>query len=346
MVFLSSFLLSFMIGFTSAFVISKVGFKCGLKDIPNHRSAHNIPIPKGGGIGIPIAFGLITFLYSQTNYCLAVTALFISIVALINDRDTIKVKIRLILEFIPSIVFLWVCKKWLIIFAYEHYSVIASILLVCILAIFIVASANFFNFMDGINGIAGLAAIISFAFLGFFALYIKKSPEIAYMAFSVASASAGFLFLNFPKAKVFMGDVGSIFVGFCFAGIVIYLVADIKEFFLLVLFLSLFYIDASITILIRLYNKKNISQAHNAHLYQRLVHIFGWTHTKVAISYCVVQTLICITGFILFKYNIILLVLFWISILLLYCGVLISLVYKRRHQSKYKDSPQISNIFS
>ncbi len=314
--------LSFIIGLVSAFIISKVGFQLRLADIPIERSSHDKPIPKGGGIGIPIAVGLTTFLFINTSYWLVGLALILSVIAMINDRTELSVSFRLILGFILALVLVIVYKKELLSVIRDHYGLIVMLFIVIFLTIYIVASANFFNFMDGINGIAGFEAIISFSFLGIYALYFKNFPEISTISFSVAAASAGFLLINFPKATVFMGDVGSIFIGFFFAGIVIYLAADIKEFLILILFQSIFYIDCISTIVLRLLNRENILKAHKKHLYQKLTHSLGWTHSRVTIYFGFAQILIGFLGLILFRLDIVFLIMFWSILLMAYWGIL------------------------
>ncbi len=315
--------LSFVIGLVSAFIISKVGFQLRLADIPNERSSHDRPIPKGGGIGIPIAVGVTTFLFVNTNYLLVGLALIISVVAIINDRTELPISFRFILGSIMALVMVMIYKKGLISITLDHYGLIVMVFVVTFLTIYIVASTNFFNFMDGINGIAGFEALISFSLLGIYAQYFKNSPEISTIAFSVAAASAGFLLINFPKARVFMGDVGSVFIGFFFAGIVIYLATDIKEFLLLILFQSIFYIDCISTIVLRLLNRENVLKAHKKHLYQKLVHSLGWTHSRVTIYFGLAQILIGFLGLILFRLDIVFLIMFWSILLMVYWGILI-----------------------
>jgi len=315
--------LSFIIGLVSAFIISKVGFQLRLADIPIERSSHDKPIPKGGGIGIPIAVGLTTFLFVNTSYLLVGLALILSVIAMINDKTELSVSFRLILGFILALLLVIVYKKELISVIHDHYGLIVMLFIVIFLTIYIVASTNFFNFMDGINGIAGFEALISFSFLGIYAQYFKNFPEISTIAFSVAAASAGFLLINFPKATVFMGDVGSIFIGFFFAGIVIYLATDIKEFLLLMLFQSTFYIDCISTIVLRLWNRENILKAHKKHLYQKLVHRLGWTHSRVTVYFGLAQILIGFLGLVLFRLDIIFLTMFCGILLMVYWGILI-----------------------
>jgi UDP-N-acetylmuramyl pentapeptide phosphotransferase/UDP-N-acetylglucosamine-1-phosphate transferase len=120
--------ISFIIGLVLAAIISKYGFKLGLADIPNQRSAHHIPIPKGGGIGIPIAV-IIVCLFINEVYILIGLAFVSSVIALINDRKGIPVSLRLILEFTLSIAIVLVYKIKGLIYIYNNYSLLVVIAL-------------------------------------------------------------------------------------------------------------------------------------------------------------------------------------------------------------------------
>jgi Fuc2NAc and GlcNAc transferase len=325
-IFFVSFL-SLFIGALAAFLLSKFGFLLGLADVPGERSSHNRTVPKGGGIGIPIAVALTSFCIVNQGYLLVGLSLILSAVALINDRNEMPVGLRLLLEFFLSLAVVLALKKNLLSIFQSRYGFVALLVAGLFFTIYILAATNFFNFMDGINGIAGIEALISFMFLAGAAVTFKKSPAMSSLAFSAAVAAAGFLLFNFPKAKVFMGDVGSIFIGFLFAGMAVDLASNVKEFLLFILFQGVFYVDCLSTILARLLNRENILQAHRKHLYQKLVHHSGWTHTRVALIYGLSQVIIAGLGFVLFRWGLLALILFWAGLFLTYWGILTRLKF-------------------
>ena len=315
--------LSFFIGAISALLVSRYGPQLGLVDIPSERSSHDKPVPKGGGIGIPLAAGVTTFLFTHTGVFLISIAFLLSIISLVNDRAELPVSLRLSLGYICAVAFVIYNRNNIASLTSGDFGAEFAWFIYLFFALFIITTANFFNFMDGINGIAGFEALISFSLLGIFAFQYKNSHELGVMAIIIASASIGFLFFNFPKAKVFMGDAGSIFLGFVFAGLIIHLAATVKDFLLLLLFQSLFYIDCISTIFIRAYYKENILKAHRQHLYQKLVHCSGHSHQKVAISYGFGQLIIGCIGFFLFSLDLIYLILLWSFLFIAYWGILI-----------------------
>ncbi len=302
---------SFLVGIFGAFLISRTGFRLGLADIPGTRSSHNQVVPKGGGIGIPLAVALASFCLVHYGQSLIVLALAMAAIALINDRFELSVALRLTLGFGLSAGLVFLLKRDMLSGLLTSQGIFVPLAAGLFFTIYILAATNVFNFMDGINGLAGLEAVVSLALLGLAAGLVKKSPEIFLLALSGAAAAAGFLLLNFPRAKVFMGDVGSIFIGFLFAGLTVLLASTAKEFLFLAMFQGVFYVDGATTLLVRLLNRENILRPHKKHLYQKLVHHSGWTHTKVTLIYGACQALIGLIAFILFQAGIMYLVLFW-----------------------------------
>lgn len=283
---------AFVVGFVSAFLIARYGFRIGLADVPNERSSHIRPVPRGGGVGIPLAALLAMWAWRGHVDPFLIAALAVSFLAFLTDFHELSVKLRFLIQFALAAALIWLYKyDWLAMMG-RHHGVVISLAAAVVLVLFIVAGTNFFNFMDGINGIAGFQGVVSFGFLGFFALYVKGAEDVALLAFAVSAAAIGFLFLNFPRARVFMGDVGSIFLGFLFCALVVLMFADIKEFLVLALFNGLFYVDCVSTVLLRLYRRENVFQAHRKHLYQELVHQSGWPHYKVTLTYAVAQILV------------------------------------------------------
>ena len=124
--------------------------------------------------------------------------------------------------------------------------------------------------MDGINGIAGITGIVGFGLVGVFGLLTEQSPQWVTLAF-VMAFSCGFLPFNILIARVFMGDVGSILLGFVFACMVVEFTRTFSDFVILVSFMFPFYIDELITMVERILDRQRLSLPHRRHFYQVLV---------------------------------------------------------------------------
>lgn len=143
--------------------------------------------------------------------------------------------------------------------------------------------ANLFNFMDGADGLAGGMALIGFAALAI-AAHGSGFTAIALASTAIASASAGFLLHNFPPARVFLGDSGSVPLGFLAAAVGAYGAATgAWPWWFPALVFSPFIVDASVTIVRRLALGERIWIAHRTHYYQRLV-LAGWTRRRLALA--------------------------------------------------------------
>jgi len=159
-----------------------------------------------------------------------------------------------------------------------------------LLALWLVGTVNIYNFMDGIDGIAGIQAVVAgVAWAVFGVLY--NAPFVSAIGAVVAAGALGFLTLNWPPAKIFMGDAGSTVLGFFFATLPFLATVEADGKLDLVRSLTIgailvwpFLADGTFTFLRRLKNRDNVLQAHRSHLYQRLV-IAGHSHTRVTVTY-------------------------------------------------------------
>lgn len=147
----------------------------------------------------------------------------------------------------------------------------------------VVWMTNLYNFMDGADGLAGGMATIGFGALAL-AAWLGGAPELAAFCAAVASASVAFLHFNFPPARVFMGDAGSIPLGFLAATLgIMGAMQDVWPWVFPLLVFSPFIIDSSVTLVRRALQGEKIWQAHRSHYYQRLV-LMGASHRQLALA--------------------------------------------------------------
>ena len=161
--------------------------------------------------------------------------------------------------------------------------------LMALAVIYIVGTANFYNFMDGINGIAGITGIVGFGLLALYLHITGAHSFLKIMAISLSLACAGFLPFNMPRAWVFMGDVGSILLGFLFGGMVVLLSKSLLDFICLASFLFPFYADELTTMSVRIKDRENLLNPHRLHIYQLMANEKGIAHWKVSMSYGLLQ---------------------------------------------------------
>lgn len=261
-------------------------------DVPNERSSHNKPTPVGGGIVIVIvslaAFLLFLVDRNDQNYwSYFFGAGLVAIISWLDDLYGIPVVIRFICHSMAAVSVIWGIG----IIQDIHLPIFGSFHLGDIIYVFwylwIVWLINAYNFMDGIDGLAGIQAFtagVSWACLG----YLLGIPEAQFLGLIIAFSNLGFLIFNWPPARLFMGDVGSAFLGYTFAVFPLFLAGRTKESgsFLLVsvLFVWLFVFDTIRTFFLRLLRREAVWKAHRRHLYQQLV-IKGVPHRTVTVLY-------------------------------------------------------------
>ena len=260
------------------YLIKYYAIKKSIVDIPNARSSHTMPTPRGGGLAIILAFymGISYFYYldeiSSKLFFLLLSSLPIVLISLIDDLITLSSKIRMLIQVLCSIFAVYilggVTKIDFILFELTGWWINIFVVLA------IVWITNLYNFLDGIDGYSGSQAIV--AGLGIF-LILNNSVGLI-----IAVCSLGFLFFNWPKASIFMGDVGSASLGYIFAVLCFYDTADGNIYVWLIL-LSLFWFDATLTLIRRFRNAEKLTVAHKKHAYQRLVQA-GFSHKQVTLS--------------------------------------------------------------
>uniref|UniRef100_A0A7C4PJ67 Glycosyltransferase family 4 protein n=1 Tax=Anaerolinea thermolimosa TaxID=229919 RepID=A0A7C4PJ67_9CHLR len=273
---------SFVLSAFGAWAISRHADKIGLMDCPNGRSSHCMPTPKGGGIGI-----FFVFLLSSIVFGLPVSFWFpigiMASVAFWGDRVEFSARLRLVIQLGLIALVIVVGDKG------EVPGGLVYLVWICFWTLFIVGTANYYNFMDGINGIAGITGLLGFALLAGYVNLIGGPVAATGVAVCLSIACLGFLPLNMPKARVFMGDIGSILLGSVFAGLIWLTAESVLDFVCMASFLFPFYVDELTTVVVRLKDGENLTKPHRRHYYQLLANEKGIAHWKVSLGYGVFQ---------------------------------------------------------
>lgn len=242
-------------------------------DRPNERSLHDKPVPRTGGLGLHagvflscplIVPGLPTVIWIAGSGLL--------MVSFIDDVRGLPVVVRLASHLAASSAF----AAAMIL---PHHELFVA----GIVTLGIAWGINLYNFMDGADGLAGGMTLFGFGFYGI-AAWLAGNTGFALINFSIAAAAAAFLLFNFHPARIFMGDVGAVPLGFLAGslGIFGWLQQNWTWWFPLLVF-SPFIVDTTVTLARRLFGGARIWNAHRDHYYQRLVRM-GWSHRRTALA--------------------------------------------------------------
>ncbi len=281
----------------SSTICWKIIKRSKILDTPNHRSSHSKPTPTAGGLAIVITFflgmGILYFIADKTmisqKFFMGFTfsSLLIAGMSFYDDYNQKPFSLRLITQIVAILVVI----SFGIVITDINLSPSVDIALglggYLITFVWILGLTNAYNFMDGLNGMAGGNAVITSFFLGI--VSFSQGSNFTYIVcYTIIAGTLGFLMFNFPKGKLFMGDVGSTFLGFTFATLaIISALYDTAHTSLLVIPLLLFHFiyDTFFTFIRRLIAKENVFRAHSSHLYQ-LLNRMGYSHIRVTLFYC------------------------------------------------------------
>jgi len=268
-------------------------------DHPNARSLHDRPISRAGGIailaGLACGFALIVPDESPTagQVWVIVGGGIIVSVSFADDVRRVSPAIRIVCHLAAAVcvVLAGLSAERIVLPGVELN--LGARIGAAFTVLFVAWVVNLYNFMDGIDGLAGGMTAIGFTTLALLSAQDGASAIVA-VSSVVAAASAGFLVFNFPPAKIFMGDLGSSFLGYLCAVMMLSAsdTASVPLWVSLVVF-SPFIVDASVTLLRRTVAGKRPWHAHRSHFYQRLVRL-GWGHRKTVLrEYCLMFACAC-----------------------------------------------------
>lgn len=259
-----------------------------LLDLPNERSSHTQPTPRGGGLALVVSFvfGLVCLwlwggVAAEVLVAVGVGGVLIAAIGYLDDRHGLPARWRFLVHMLAASWALW----WLGGFpALPVFDVELRLgwLGIPIGVVAIVWLLNLYNFMDGIDGIAATEAV-TVAVGAALLLWLQGDAGAAALLVILAAAALGFLVWNWPPAKIFMGDVGSAFLGYVFAVLALGLSSGALNLWVWLILLGVFVVDATYTLLRRLLRGERVYQAHRSHAYQRAARRWG-SHKKVTVA--------------------------------------------------------------
>jgi Fuc2NAc and GlcNAc transferase len=265
-----------------------------LLDVPNERSSHSVPTPRGGGVAIVLSFlGALIGLFAgglisaTLFFALVGAGAMTSVIGFLDDHGHIAARWRLLAHFVAAVWAVW----WLGgLPAISLYGVSIEISWIghLLAVVYLVWMLNLYNFMDGIDGIAGVEAM-TVCIGGCLLYWTSGVPDQSWPLALLATCVAGFLFWNFPPAKIFMGDAGSGFLGMALGVLSLQAAWVSPEIFWgWLILLGVFIVDATLTLLRRLVRGDKVYEAHRSHAYQFASRRFG-KHLPVTLTVGVIN---------------------------------------------------------
>jgi Fuc2NAc and GlcNAc transferase len=283
------------VAFAVTALVRRNARRLGTIQAPNERSSHTTPTPSGGGLGIVAGGTLATAaLLAPTPWPLGVgliVALAVAAIGFVDDRTPLPARFRLSAQLVLVATTMAVAVPLDGLAAASGLS-LPGLLVAAIALVVAVYWINLFNFMDGIDGIAGSQTI--FMCCAAALLMVLRSPDSAgavpfWMLLAVAAASAGFLILNWPPARIFMGDAGSTYLGFVIVFLGLVTIASgavsLAQWSILA---AAFVTDATVTLIRRLTMRERVFDAHRRHAYQHLSRRWK-SHRRVTASFIAVN---------------------------------------------------------
>ena len=266
-------------------------------DVPNARSLHDQPTPRGAGLAILATIGVVggTLLVFDDSPPPIVWAsaggVAIAFISWLDDRRSVSPLWRLAIHLMAAAVF----AGSLVAGGATRPIAVSTVGGAVLLALAITWLTNLYNFMDGMDGFAGGMTVVGFGSLGMLS-WLNGDGQFAMTFTLVGAAAAGFLVFNLPPARIFLGDVGASSLGYLAATLGVLAVRrGAVSWQAFVLVFSPFLVDASVTLGRRLLSRSKVWQAHRTHYYQRLVGA-GWSTARTLKVECTLMIACAITA--------------------------------------------------
>lgn len=269
--------------------LRKYALSRSLLDVPNARSSHQLPTPRGGGVAIVLSFLAVIPLLSLTELvpwfdliALLGAGFFVAVIGFLDDHGHIAARWRLLGHFSAAAwALFWL--GGLPVVSIFGFAVDIGLLGNILAAIYLVWMLNLYNFMDGIDGLASVEAICV-CLASSLIYYLTDFSELIWLPLVLAMAITGFLYWNFPVARIFMGDAGSGFLGITLGILSIQAASYASQLiWAWLVLLGVFIVDATFTLVRRLLRGDKVYEAHRSHGYQFAARKFG-RHIPVTLA--------------------------------------------------------------
>ena len=269
------FLASFVVCLTLTGLLIPALRRAQFMDVPNHRSSHTAPVPRGGGVAVVLTLNAVVLGFGRQGdawMMVLVAMLVMAGVGLADDLWSLGSTVRLLLQLAAGV-------------ALAAWAVWAGVSLwwAPVLVVVVAGYINAFNFMDGVNGISGL----TIAVVGGWWWLVGTASDLTFVPVvgaALLGASLGFLPWNAPKAKVFLGDVGSYGIGLVVVALSVVAWVGGVDVWMAVAPLTVYCVDTGWVLLKRWRGGRSLTEAHREHVYQRLTD-GGWPHLASA-AFC------------------------------------------------------------
>ena len=285
-------MVTFVASFLLVYIVKKIAIKINAMDIPNERKVHKVPIPRLGGLAIFLAFLLGYILYGTVStqmLSVLIGGFIIILTGIVDDISPMRARVKFLCQIIASLI--------VVLYGQLYFSnitilglniVFPKAISMFLSVVFIVAIINAINLIDGLDGLASGVSSIYFLTIAILGFVLNRFGGLdVVLALIMLGSTLGFLFHNFPPAKIFMGDTGSMFLGFMIAVIALlgYKVATITSIIIPIIILFVPIFDTLLAILRRVLKNESIGKPDKEHLHHQLLKMTSSPTKTVLIIY-------------------------------------------------------------